>query len=110
MLTVKQTFSLLILGFLVGCTATPPSEPDTSVSEPNSSNLPLANFSSVFTEWRGVPYRLGGNSKTALIVQLLYKLLTATHGNEIYRAPHSLKRKRVRKSHMNMLNMGIWYF
>ncbi|HFF2985205.1 TPA: peptidase P60, partial [Vibrio cholerae] len=24
MLTVKQTFSLLILGFLVGCTATPP--------------------------------------------------------------------------------------
>ncbi|MFG0606144.1 C40 family peptidase [Vibrio mimicus] len=77
MLTAKQTCSVFFLLLLVGCTSTPPSEPDSSAATSDFSNTSTPSFSNVFTEWSGVPYRLGGVSKNGIdcsaFVQIAYR-------------------------------------
>lgn len=77
MLVGKPTFSLLLALFLAGCGSTP-----TSDSEPSNQNTELTHrtfpsFSSVFSQWQGVPYRLGGASKNGVdcsaFVQIAYR-------------------------------------
>lgn len=59
-------FFLFILGFFVGCIVILFFEFDIFVFELNLSNLLLVNFLSVFIEWCGVFYCLGGNSKNGI--------------------------------------------
>ncbi|MGL5430390.1 MAG: C40 family peptidase [Vibrio sp.] len=63
MLTFKPTFSLCLILSLAGCSATPPKEPELTPFTSAANQPVVSHFSNVFSEWQGVPYRLGGNNK-----------------------------------------------